>query len=34
MMKKYGKRALLKTLLVFETVWYVDRRSMFWDGAE
>ena len=33
-MKKYGKSALKKILLVFGTFHHVDCRRMFWDGAE
>ena len=33
-MKKFGKIALMKILLVFGTVEHVDCQRMFWDGAE
>ena len=33
-MKKYGKSALMKILLVFATVYHVDSGRMFWDCAE
>ena len=33
-MKKYGKSAHMKILLVFGTVEHVDCQRMFWDRAE
>ena len=33
-LKKYGKSALIKILLVFLTVETVDCQRNFWDGAE